>query len=140
MNKMLLAVFTNEADAYKGVNALKDLHNSGDITVYATSVIVKDRTGLVSAKQSEDEGPVGTAVGLLTGALVGLLGGPVGAAAGAYVGGLSGLLYDANQSGVDVQFVDDVSAVLLPGRAAVIADIDETWTTPINSRLHPLGA
>src|SRR6185369_345427 len=122
MNKMLVAVFTNEADAYKGVNALKDLHNSGDITLYASSVIVKDRTSSVSVKQSDDEGPIGTALGLLTGALVGLLGGPVGAAAGAYVGGLGALLYDVNQSGVDYQFVDDVSEVLLPGRAAVIAD------------------
>jgi uncharacterized membrane protein len=139
MNKMLVAVFNNEPAAYKGLKALKDLHDSGDITLYATSVIVKDLSGTVSVKQSADEGPVGTAAGLLTGALVGLLGGPVGAAAGAYVGGLAGLFYDVNQSGVDIQFVDDVSEVLLPGRAAVIADVEETWTTPINTKIHPLG-
>jgi hypothetical protein len=35
--------------------------------------------------------------------------------------------------------VDDASAVLLPGRAAVLADIEETWTTPVNVKLHALG-
>ncbi len=35
MNKMLLAVFDNEAAAFEGLKALKDLHESGDITLYS---------------------------------------------------------------------------------------------------------
>jgi uncharacterized membrane protein len=139
MNKMFVAVFNDEPTAYEGLDALKDLHADGDITLYASSVIVKDPSGAVSVKQSADEGPVGTALGTLTGSMVGLLGGPVGVAAGMSLGALSGAIYDLNKSGVDVEFVDDVSEVLLPGRAAVIADIDETWTTPVNHRIHLLG-
>ena len=119
MNKMLVAVFNNETAAYQGLSALKDLHKDGDISLYATAVVAKDRLGAVSVKQTADEGPVGTALGMLTGSMVGLLGGPVGMAAGATAGGLTGVLYDLNKTGVDVDFVDEVSKVLLPGKAAV---------------------
>ena len=37
-------------------------------------------------------------------------------------------------------FVDDVSKALMPGKAAVIADMDESWTTPVDTRLHKHGA
>jgi uncharacterized membrane protein len=139
MNKMLVAVFNNESAAYEGLSALKDLHRDGDISLYATAVVAKDRLGVVSVKQTADEGPVGTALGMLTGSVVGLLGGPVGLAAGATAGGLTGVLYDLNKTGVDVDFVDEVSKVLLPGKAAVIADVEETWITPVNTKIHQLG-
>ncbi len=75
MNKMLIAVFETETKAYEGLSALKDLHNNGDITLYATAVINKDQNGQVQVKDSADEGPIGTGVGLLTGSLLGILGG-----------------------------------------------------------------
>lgn len=67
MNKMLVAVFGTERAAYEGLSALKDLHKDGDITLYATAVISKDSSGAVTVKQGADEGPIGTAIGLLTG-------------------------------------------------------------------------
>ena len=86
MNKMLIAVFETETKAYEGLSALKGLHANGDITLYATAVISKDQNGQVRVKDSADEGPIGTGVGLLTGSLLGLLGGPVGLAIGAFTG------------------------------------------------------
>jgi uncharacterized membrane protein len=139
MNKMLVAVFNSETEAFKGVSALKDLHRDGDITLYATAVLVKDASGKVSTKQSADEGPIGTAVGLLAGSMVGLLAGPVGLAVGASLGALTGLITDLSKSGIDVQFVDDVSKVLAPGKAAVLADVDESWTVPVDTRVGKLG-
>ena len=61
---------------------------------------------------------------------------PIGAA----IGGLTGLLFDLDRSGISVAFVDDVSKALTPGKAAVIADMDESWTTPVDTRLHKHGA
>jgi uncharacterized membrane protein len=139
MNKMLVAVFNNEPAAYEGLSALRDLHRDGDISLFADEILVKDRSGTVSVKQEADKGPVGTALGMMTGSMLGLLGGPVGLAAGATAGGLSGALYDLNKTGVDADFVDEVARLLLPGRAAVVADIDETWVTPVNARMQQLG-
>jgi uncharacterized membrane protein len=138
-NKILVSVFDSERTAFEGLTALKDLHRDGDITVYASTVIAKDPSGTVSVRQAADKGPIGTFVGIVTGGLVGLLGGPAGVAVGAYVGGFGGLMYDLFHAGVSIDFVDEVGASLTPGKAAVIADVDETWVTPADTRLGVLG-
>jgi len=140
MNKMLVAVFDAETAAFEGLSALKDLHKDGDITLYATTVLIKDNAGKITVKQTDAQGPAGTAVGFLTGGLIGLLGGPAGLPIGAAIGGLTGLLFDVDRSGISVTFVDEVSKALTPGKAAVIADMDESWTTPVDARLHKYGA
>jgi len=154
MNKMLVAVFDTEPAAFEGLQALKDLHRDGDITLYATAVLVKDFTGAVSVKQSADQGPLGTAVGMLTGSVTGLLAGeagaaaglavgamagPVGAALGFSLGALTGLMVDLSHSGVNVDFVDEVSKALIPGKAAVVAEVEEIWQTPVDTRIGNLG-
>lgn len=139
MNKMLIAVFDTETAAFQGLNALRDLHRDGDITLYASAVIVKDRAGQMSIKQAADDGPVGTAVGLLTGGLIGILGGPAGMALGATIGGFTGFLFDLDESGIGATFLDDVSKTLTPGKAAVLADVDENWTTPVDTLLNERG-
>jgi hypothetical protein len=48
-----------EAAAYEGLQALGDLHQARDITVYATAVIAKDAAGAVSVKNAPDSGPIG---------------------------------------------------------------------------------
>jgi uncharacterized membrane protein len=138
-NKILVSVFGSERMAFEGLTALKDLHQDGDITLYGSTVIAKDPAGTVSVRQEADSGPIGTLVGIVTGGLVGLLGGPAGVAVGAYIGGFGGLTYDLFEAGVGIDFVDEVSASLTPGKAAVIADIDEMWVTPIDTRLGELG-
>ena len=138
-NKILVSVFDSEQSAFEGLTALKDLHREGDITLYASSVIAKDPSGAVSVRQRADNGPVGTLVGMVTGGLIGVLGGPVGVAVGAYVGGFGGLMYDLFNVGVSLDFVDEVSVSLTPGKAAVVADLDETWVTPVDTRLGALG-
>jgi uncharacterized membrane protein len=139
MNKMLVAVFDTETAAFEGLDALRDLHRDGDITLYASAVIVKDKSGQLSIKQAVDAGPIGSAVGLLTGSLIGILGGPAGWAVGASLGGFTGFLFDLDQSGIGAAFLDDVSKTLTAGKAAVLAEVEESWTTPVDARLHARG-
>jgi uncharacterized membrane protein len=139
-NEILVSVFDSERTAFEGLTALKELHREGDITLYASTVIAKDPSGTVAVRQTADRGPVGTLTGAVTGGFVGLLGGPAGVAVGAYLGGFGGLMYDLFKAGVSLDFVDEVSASLTPGKAAVIADIDENlWVTPIDTRIGALG-
>src|SRR5512141_3211823 len=104
MDKIVVVVFDSESKAYEGSQALQELQNEGSINLYAKAVIAKDANGKVAVKQQGDMGPVGTAVGLLTGSLIGLLGGPVGVAVGATAGTYGGLLYDSMDLGINMDF------------------------------------
>jgi uncharacterized membrane protein len=139
MDKMIVVVLPDEKAAYEARNALSALDQEGSIALYAAAVIAKDGAGGVSVKQEADEGPLGTTVGLLTGTLVGLIGGPVGAAAGAAMGAYGGGMFDLVRMGVGSDFVDEVSRSLRPGKVAVVAEIDEDWVTPLDSRMEALG-
>jgi uncharacterized membrane protein len=140
MNKILVAVFDSEKTAYEGVAALKDLHRDGDISLYASSVIAKDAAGTVAVRQAADSGPLGTLVGIVGGSLVGLLGGPAGALVGGWIGGGAGLMYDLFNVGLGADFMEEVKTSLTPGKVAVVADIEESWTTPVDTRLGAMGA
>ena len=63
MNKMLVAVFENETTAYEGLSALKDLHQDGDITLYASAVISKNREGKLLLKTAAEPSPRGSCNG-----------------------------------------------------------------------------
>ncbi len=139
MNKILVAVFNTESQAFEGLSALKDLHRDGDISLYATMVLSKDAQGQVTTKQALDKTVSGTGYGLLLGSLAGVLAGPAGLLLGASLGSLTGMLFDLNRAGIDVQFISDVSLALAPGKTAVLADMDENWTVPIDTRLGVLG-
>jgi uncharacterized membrane protein len=84
-------------------------------------------------------GPLGTAVGALVGGLVGVVGGPIGVVAGAAGGTFIGSLIDLVNYGVGEDFVVKVSKELGPGKSAVIAEIVENWTTPLDARMEALG-
>ena len=57
MNKMLVGVFEREAAAFEGLSALKDLHRDGDITLYSSAVIAKDKNGKIEVKQAAELRP-----------------------------------------------------------------------------------
>jgi len=139
MDKMIVAVFDTEPGAYDGLKALSELHREGTLTVYSDAVIAKDATGKVAMRQSGDKGPVGTLLGGATGSLIGLLGGPAGAAMGMYAGSLSGAAFDIANLGVGADFLDEVSKQLVPGKAAVVAEIEEEWIAPLNDRIEKAG-
>ena len=139
MDRMLVVVFDNESKAYKGREALQLLDREGSVKLYACAVVAKNTDGTATIKQNDDASPLGMLAGTSIGSLIGLLGGPVGLAIGATVGFLSGATADIDNARVGADFVDDVTKVLLPGRVAVVAQVDEEWTTPVDTRMEPLG-
>ncbi len=139
MDKMVVVVFDTEAKAYEGVRALSELHREGSLTVSSDAVIAKDPSGAVALRRSASIGPVETVLGGVTGTLIGLLGGPVGAAAGMIAGSLGGSAFDLANLGVGADFVVEVSKRLTPGRAAVVAEIEEQWITPLDDHMDKLG-
>ena len=139
MDRMLVVVFDTENKAYEGKKALHQLENEGSIVVYADAVLAKNADGTATVKQSNDPGPLGTLVGTSLGSLIGLLGGPIGLAIGAAVGLVAGGTADLHNARVGEDFIDDVTKKLLPNNFAVAAEIQEDWTTPVDTRMEAIG-
>ena len=139
MDRMLVVVFDTEAKAYEGKKALYQLDNEGSIALYAYAVVAKNTDGTVTVRQTDDQGPLGTLVGTSLGSLIGLLGGMTGLAIGAAAGLLGGCFADLNNARIDADFVDDVTKELLPGKFALVAEIKEDWTTPVDLSMEALG-
>lgn len=139
MNRMLVVVFDNESKAYEGKKALWQLDTEGSIAVYACVIVGKNPDGSAAVKQEDGPGPLGTLVGTSLGSLIGLLGGPTGVAIGAMAGMAAGVTADVDNSRIGDDFIDDVRKALAPGKVAVVAEVEEDWTTPVDSRMEKLG-
>jgi len=139
MDRMLVVVFDNESKAYDGKKALLQLDGEGSISVHAYAVLAKHADGTATVKQGDDSGPIGTLLGTSFGSLIGLLGGPVGLAIGATAGLAVGAAADLNNARIGEDFIDDVIKTLVPNRVAVVAEIEEDWTTPVDTRMEAIG-
>ena len=140
MSTFIAVVFPDDAKAFEGTRALRDLHAEGSITVFALAVIEKTRDGKVVLRQAADPGPIGTAIGAAVGGLLGVLAGPVGVVAGAAGGAVIGSLGDLFDLGIGREFLDQVSAELSPGKVAIVAEVAESWPVPLDTRMGALGA
>lgn len=139
MDRMLVVVFDNESKAYAGKEALKQLDGEGNINLYAYAVVTKGPDGFVRVKQGDDVGPIGTLLGTSIGSLIGVLGGPAGLAVGATAGATAGSFFDLHNLRVGDDFVDDVGKAIANNKVAVAAQVDEEWTTPVDTRMEALG-
>ena len=140
MDKFVVVIFPDEARAYDGVRRLKRLHADGAVSLFGCTVIKKEVSGGVTVLQPrDDQFPVGIAVGSLAGVLIGVLGGPVGAAVGLSVGSMLGLVHDAREIDVSEEFLSKVAQELSGGRFAVVAELAETWVTPLDVEMDAAG-
>lgn len=139
MDRMLVVVFDSENKAYEGKKALRELAGEGSIGLYAYAVLAKQADGTTTIKQGDDAGPIGTLAGTSFGALVGMLGGPAGMLAGAAAGMGAGSVVDFANLGIGEDFIDDVTKELKPNKVALVAEVDEDWIAPVDSRMEAIG-
>jgi len=139
MDRMLVVIFENETKVIDGMKALRELDLHGSITVYSHAVVMRNPDCTTIVRQSDDRGPFGLLVGAVLGGLIGLLGGPAGPAIGFTLGSVGGAAVDLNKARVGEDFVVEVAVSLLPNRAAIVAEIEEDLTEPVDSRMGALG-
>lgn len=155
MDNYIAVVFNSDEKAFEGLHALWNLDGTGDITAHGAAVIHRDKFGHVDVATKDTDPGVRTIVGAGLGALIGALAGPVGAAAGiagaagiaagtaagigAAAGGAMGLTADAVKAGEHEEAAYESSFAMKPGQAAVIAEVSEDWTTPLDTAEKRLG-
>jgi uncharacterized membrane protein len=155
MRNFVTVVFDDKRKAYKGLHALWELDDVGEITVHGTAVVHRDEWGYFEVDTKETHPVFATAVGIGIGALLGVLAGPagvaIGAAGGAAIGAAGGAAIGAATGAVVGGAVDvarsdtrqqegvETGFILGRGQSAVIADVSEDRTSDIDTRLQSLG-
>ena len=120
MGRYIVCVFDGDRSVYDAARAVQQLDDEGSIAVYEAAIISKDAGGEVRIEDAAEDMPFGTGTGML-------------------LGGLLGLLMDADVAGVDDDFLDTITRKLEPGNFALIAEISEGWTVPLDTRIEELG-
>jgi len=139
MDLMLVVVFDTEGGAYDASEVLNRLNEGSVITIYAEAIITKDQAGAIEVNPVHHDLPKGTMGGTALGGFIGLLAGPVGLAVGAATGFFIGATTDLVRTRVRSDFVSAVRTVLEPGKTAVVAEIYEESTAPVDERMKALG-
>jgi uncharacterized membrane protein len=139
MDRMLVVVFDSETKTYAGRDGLLRLETEGTISVYAHAIIAKNADGTVHIEKHDDTGPIGTAVGIEVGSLVTLLSGPEALAIGLGTGFLAGGAADLHKARIAKDFVEDVSKELHSNRFALVAEIEEESTLPVDTAMEKIG-
>jgi len=139
MSKFVVVIFPDEMKINQGTRTLKDLHEKGSIKLYASAVVARDSGGKLTVREITNEGLGGTAVGALIGGLAGLPAGPLGAAIGATGGALIGNSADLINQRAEVEFADKISRELAPGKAAIVAEVDDDQVAPVEALMEANG-
>src|SRR5688572_7723847 len=154
---VIIAAFDNRNQAYEAVSDINRLSDDG-VDVKSGVVIEKDPLGNVTTLDSKNLptawGLGGAAGGALVGALLGLLAGPgaaaagtavgtaaatSGAAAGAIGGGMTGTAADLTNWGLKADYLDTAATHLLPGKTALVMEVEEGSTEPIDAAVMRHG-
>ena len=150
MDNYISIVVDNDPKADDALHALWDLDSKGDITVHGAAVVHRDKWGYLNVATKETSSGLRTVLGIGIGALIGSLAGPVGAAAGASVAvgsaigigaaaGIAGLGGDLIKAADNDQAEFEAGFKLAPGKSAVIAEVSEESTTPVETLAQRVG-
>jgi uncharacterized membrane protein len=145
MEDYIAIVFDDDIKAYHALHALWHLDAEGRIIVHGAAVIRRDAYGYVDVATKDLDTGLRVAMGIGIGALLGGLAGPFGAALGpaagigAAAGGLAGVAADVEKSSEREQAKLEASFMLARGKSAVIAEVSEEWTAPIDEMASRLG-
>jgi uncharacterized membrane protein len=149
---VIVATFETRNQAYDAAIDIDRL-DDGVVDVKGGAIVEKDPLGNVMTLDSRGLdsawGLAGAAGGALLGALVGALAGPAGVAAGAAVGGgaaagglmggTTGALVDVTDWGLKVDYIDLVRSRMRPGTTALVAEVEEGSTEPIDQAVARHG-
>ena len=139
MSKFVVVIFPDETKINQGTRTLKDLHAKGSIKLYASAVVARDLGGKLKVHDITSEGLGGTAVGALIGGLAGLSAGPLGATVGAAGGAIIGIAADRINQRTEAEFADKISRELAPGKAAIVAEVDEDRVISFEALMKSIG-
>ena len=140
MEKLVVIVLDTDAKALEGLKTLRELDQSGEISLYEAKGVARQPDGSLKVIDHVELPELKKVIGgTLLGTLVGVLGGPIGVATGGSAGLLLVALSEVLDQGVTLEFMKDVESALIPGKTAILASISEDSTEPLDIAVERLG-
>lgn len=132
-DRVVVAVFEHADAAHDAATAIKALQHQKEsgFKLKAGAMVTKGDAGQLTYSKEKDRNLLGTTVGAVSGALIGLLSLPVGVI-GAAVGATLGMTHDMAQEGFDSHFLDAVAAEMRPGTVALVLEVKEQAPGPVD--------
>ncbi len=140
MEKIIHALFNNEVEAFKGLQALQQLDLINDISLGESYLLSKDESGETAIKSAKDKAEgTGIVGGAFVGGLIGLLAGPLGFIVGVAGGMIAGSAGETLRAESRSDYLDVVSAEIPNGKSLLVAHVWEDWQTPVDALLKPIA-
>ncbi len=139
MERVIKFLVKSQSEAYSVIEQLRTLNSEGEISLAETYVLEKDTNGKVTLKDDRGMTFKYTAVGALSGGLIGLLAGPVGFALGTAYGAMLGTTGDLINHGSQEDILDEFGRKMPNGASMVISHVYEKWKIPIDSAIGSLA-
>lgn len=138
MNRIVAIIFNKASQAAKARDALKSLDRDESITLFGYAILAKDTECIITISEQythryTHRTPAGSAID----SVIAMLNQPVSIlSANEHILGAKA---NSDDLQVNADFVRDVSHAFVPGKAALLADIDEEWTPWVDLRMEKLG-
>lgn len=140
MEKIIHALFDNEVEAFKGLQALQQLDQVNDLSLGESYLLSKNEAGETSIRSAKDKAEgSGVVGGALVGGLIGLLAGPLGFIVGVAGGMIAGSAGETLRAEDRSDYLDVVSANIPAGKSLLVAHVWEDWETPVDTVLKPIA-
>ena len=141
MENIVIATFNNSDAALQGLKKLEQLDDAGKLSVRTADVVERRPDGTWKVLKKIQNPAIGAAnSGGLTGALISGMAGPLGMLLGSDAGSMAGAVND----GIDYHGRELVHEAIIryvpPGKTALIGDVEEPVTEPLDAAMENLGA
>lgn len=140
MEKLVTILLNNEEGAFNASQDIVNLGKQGDIKINEMFILKKSEAGELEILDTKgDKIPYSASVSMIGGSF-GLLGGPIGVFFGMTTGLIAGSIGDFLRISRTKRFFDKASKVLPNNKIGIVANIIESWETPLNATLKPYDA
>ena len=137
----MIATFDDANAALEGLRELQQLDDAGKLRLRNAAVVERRPDGTWRIVDEDETADFhATLAGGLLGAMVGVLAGPLGLLLGAAAGLMAGEVIDVTEDEARELIHEEMIRCVPPGTTALVGDVDEPLSHPLDEPMAKLGA
>lgn len=141
MENIVVATFDQTDAALQGLREIQKLDDAGKLRLRSATVVERRTDGTWRTADDDEKAAFGASVaGGLLGTLVGVLAGPLGMLLGGAAGLMAGEVIDISEDEARELIHEQMIRRVPPGTTALVGDVEEPVSHPLDDALGKLGA